>query len=215
MTLLKRSNQRHGDPSYLTIAAGYVAFQKRDWAGLAKQWGALGANLSNASFRSGKSDCYPLPYLVLAHSRLGSDKQIGPLRAQYEARFPDSFEMTLVRAIDASNAGNRAQAARHLEEAFAIRPATDGRPMHTNLMLLELAEAIYETHPDERYRRFLADKATRMARRTHQAYAHAFVALYSDNAAERAKAVEEAKSLDRASMHLAAALAKSEKQARK
>jgi len=74
---------------------------------------------------------------------------------------------------------------------------------------------VYETHPDERYRRFLADKATRMARRTYQAYAHAFVALYGNDTAVRAKAVEEAKRLDRASMHLAAALAKSEKQARK
>jgi len=215
MTLLKRSNQRHGDPSYLTIAGGYVAFQKRDWAGLARQWDVLGANLSNASFRSGKSDCYPLPYLVLAHSRLGTDKQIAPLRAQYEARFPDSFELAMVRAIDAANAGNHAQAASHLEEAFAIRVATEGHPIHINLMLLELAEAIYEIRPDERYRRFLADKATRMARRTNQAYAHAFVALYGENAAVRAKATEEARKLDRASMHLAAALAKSEKQARK
>ncbi len=215
MTLLRRSNQRHGDPSYLAIAAGYVAFQKRAWADLASQWGGLGANLSNASFRSGKSDCYPLPYLVLAHSGLGTDKQIGPLRAQYEARFPDSFEMTLVRAIDAANTGDHAQAARHLEEAFAIRPTTDGRPMHVNLMLLELVEAIYEIHPDERYRRFLADKAARMAHRTNQAYAHAFVALYGENVAVRAKAIEEARRLDRASMHLAAALTKNEKQARK
>jgi len=215
MTLLKRSNQRHGDPSYLAIAAGYVAFQKRDWAGLAKQWEVLGAHLSNASFRSGVSDCYPLPYLVLAHSRLGTDKQTEPLRAQYEARFPDSFEMMLVRAIDAANGGDHAQAARRLEEAFAIRAATDGRPVHVNLMLLELVEAIHEIHPDERYRRFLADKAARMARRTHQAYAYAFVALYSGDDAERAKAIVEARTLDRSSMHLAAALAKSGEQARR
>ena len=215
MALLKRSNQRHGDPSYLTIAAGYVAFQKRDWVGLAGQWAVLGANLSNASFRSGKSDCYPLPYLVLAHSRLGSDKPIAPLRAQYEARFPDSFEMTLVRAIDAANAGDPALALKQLEEAFATRPATDGRPMHVNLMLLELVEAIHEIHPDQRYRRFLSDKAARMARRTHQAYAHAFVALHADDAAERARAVGEARKLDRSSMHLAAALATGGKQAPK
>ena len=208
MALLKRSNQRHGDPSYIAIAAGYTAFQKRDWAGLAREWAKLGANLSNASFRSGKSDCYPLPYLVLAHARLGTAREIVPLRAQYEGRFPDSFEMELVRAIDAASAGDHAQAVMRLEEAFSIRPATDVQPVPVDLMLLELVEAINETYPDERYRRFLADKAARSARRSHEAYAYAFLALYGDDGAARAKAIDEARRLDRVSMHLAAALAK-------
>ena len=126
------------------------------------------------------------------------------VRADRETLFDEHLALAALHGIK----GEDATALEHLRKASANIPNTQDRSIFPRYQILEVAELLFARTGAAGYKTFLVDRARRFSIvDPMHSWTHAFLALYSDDGAERRRALASALYLDPLSLHASRASA--------
>lgn len=183
---------------FVLFAEAYVPLRHGNYAAAVEKFDRMATYYPIEGSPFGEVDAYALPYFSWAAARSGDKLGLEAfVRALNPTGQQAAFDIFLARAFFAGVKRDANEALSDLKRAFDSRPFTDKRPIPTEYQWTEACEWLFEATGDRRY----IDLALAWAK-VHQriqpmiAWAYAFEAKYSNNEAERIRALGLALHLD-------------------
>ncbi len=194
--------------NHIALADGYEAFVRGDFAGAIAPLRALSEELTaeQARAESGLVN-YVLPYLVIALERTGASGEADRRLEMHRAALGEDFIHRLSRAALQGLRGRHDEALEALTTAWFRKPWHARNAIVPEYAYFEVAEFLFETTRETRYRVLLAERSQKYQTVWPVSWAFSFTALHASDPAVRKQALERATALDRQS-HRASLAAK-------
>ncbi|MCE2948424.1 MAG: hypothetical protein LXA50_15305 [Betaproteobacteria bacterium] len=186
--------------NHLALADGYEAFVRGDFGGAIPPLRALSEELlaEQARAESGLVN-YVLPYLVIALERTGAPGEADRRLEMHRAALGEDFIHRLSRAALQGMRGRHDEALESLKTAWFRKPWHARNAIVPEYAYFEVAEFLFETTRDARYRVLLAERSQKYQTVWPVSWAFSFTALHASDPAVRKQALERATALDRQS----------------
>jgi len=192
-----------GDSGYASLARGYRAFKRGDYAAAVEQLAKLSDASKGQSGSAQQQNAFALPYLSASLVKAGRGAQAQALLADFNRRAGRDFYYLLASAYVQGLGGDARGALDSLWQAQIGWPDSTTAAVPPSFQLLETCEKLYELTGDARYKDALLDLARRQRVLWPWSWAYTFEAKYAGDAQEREAALGIALFLDAQSDHLA------------
>ena len=187
---------------YVQLAEGYVALREGDFAKAAQKLRGPHNDLFNLSIERRHSLSEWLPFIALAHARLGQTKEADKLMADHLGNIGVDSDYLVARGLLDGMAGKHDAAAQSLRLAFHRLTVARTRAFFPGYLLLEACEMLLIDSKNDVYRALIEDFARRLQVEVPHAWAAAFEAKYARDPVSRKLAIAAANILDPKSLRL-------------
>ena len=192
-----------GDSAYASLARGYRAFKRGEYAAAAEQLAKFSDAGKAQSATAQQQNAFALPYLSASLVKAGRGAEAQALLAEFNKRAGHDFYYLLASAYMQGLGGDARGALDSLWQAQIGWPDSATAAVPPSFQLLETCEKLYELTGDVRYKNALLDLARRQRVLWPWSWAYTFEAKYAGDAQEREAALGIALFLDAQSDHLA------------